>query len=147
MLGGDARQREPPQDGAEPSSTPPALPAEPGSAAPPAPGGGASAAAAGPGSPPGAAASSARGPAEASAAEPPARSNFPRVFPLVLQAELQGGLALCKHLRALMGTWLWASLFLNGQKLGGCGWMFPRVSVTGLSGQIFSCFPDYNNWT
>lgn len=36
---------------------------------------------------------------------------------------------------------------LNGQKAGGCGWMFRRVPVTGLTGQIFGCFLDYNDWT
>lgn len=46
-----------------------------------------------------------------------------------------------------MGTWLWAIFLLNGQKAGSCGWMFRRVSVTGLTGQIFGCFLDYNNWT
>lgn len=46
-----------------------------------------------------------------------------------------------------MGTWLWAIVLLNGQKAGSCGWMFRRVPVTGLTGQIFGCFRDYNNWT
>lgn len=46
-----------------------------------------------------------------------------------------------------MGTWLWAIFLLNGQKAGSCGWMFRRVPVTGLTGQIFGCFLDYNNWT
>lgn len=46
-----------------------------------------------------------------------------------------------------MGTWLWAIFLLNGQKAGSCGWMFRRVPVTGLRGQIFGCFLDYNNWT
>lgn len=46
-----------------------------------------------------------------------------------------------------MGTWLWAIFLLNGQKAGSCGWMFQRVPVTGLTGQIFGCFLDYNNWT
>lgn len=46
-----------------------------------------------------------------------------------------------------MGTWLWAIFLLNGQKAAGCGWMFRRVPVTGLTGQIFGCFLDYNDWT
>lgn len=59
----------------------------------------------------------------------------------------KGRSALCKQLGALMGTWPWASLFLNGHELGNCGWMFLRVLVTALRGQIFSCFLDYNNWS